>query len=195
MQGKGRHSGLRARPRRPADPERSKRIAWAALEIVAEHGVEGVTHRRAAELAGVPLGSTTYYFRSLDHLLEVALALAVERGAAELKSWANAIEPGTNLVQIATNFLLWRADTVREGAVAANELWLAARRRPNLQPLAAAWSEQVVSLFSAFTDALTARTLAVLLEGCFVRCFVMGERIERADVEPLIARVVGPARV
>ena len=34
----------------------AERIALAAIEVVAVHGVEGLTHRRVAAAAGVPLG-------------------------------------------------------------------------------------------------------------------------------------------
>src|SRR6478735_10340617 len=43
-----------------------------ALDVIAEHGVAGTTHRRVAAAAGVPLGSTTYYFADLGDLLRAA---------------------------------------------------------------------------------------------------------------------------
>ncbi|GLY00523.1 MULTISPECIES: TetR family transcriptional regulator [Actinoplanes] len=65
-------------PRRVAnDPLRKQRILDAAQAVIAEHGVHRTTHRRIAETAGVPLGSLTYHFGSLDDILEQAfLALA-----------------------------------------------------------------------------------------------------------------------
>ena len=44
-------------------------ILEAALRVIAERGVEAVTHRAVADAAGVPLSATTYYFESLDELL------------------------------------------------------------------------------------------------------------------------------
>ena len=44
------------------------------LGVIAEHGVAGTTHRRVAAAAGVPLGSTTYYFADLADLLGAAFA-------------------------------------------------------------------------------------------------------------------------
>ncbi len=62
-----------AGPRRVAnDPERRERIITAALEVIAEHGVHKTTHRRIAAVAGVPLGSLTYYFDDLTAILEAA---------------------------------------------------------------------------------------------------------------------------
>jgi TetR/AcrR family transcriptional regulator, regulator of biofilm formation and stress response len=51
---------------------RAREILEAGLRIVAAEGGEAVTHRRVAAEAGVPLGSTTYYFDSRDALLREA---------------------------------------------------------------------------------------------------------------------------
>ncbi|GAA1630135.1 TetR/AcrR family transcriptional regulator [Actinoplanes couchii] len=60
-------------PRRVAnDPLRKQRILDATLAVIAEHGVHRTTHRRIADTAGVPLGSLTYHFESLDAILEQA---------------------------------------------------------------------------------------------------------------------------
>lgn len=45
--------------RRHSDKPRREVIAEAAERVLPARGVEGLTHRAAAEEAGVPLGSTT----------------------------------------------------------------------------------------------------------------------------------------
>ena len=59
------------RPRR-SDPDRRARILTSALDVVAEVGVAGVSHRRVATAADIPLGSMTYLFIGMDALLEEA---------------------------------------------------------------------------------------------------------------------------
>lgn len=57
------------------DPEgRRRAIIEAAAEIIAREGTRKLTHRRVAQQAGVPLGSTTQYFSSIDELRRAALA-------------------------------------------------------------------------------------------------------------------------
>ena len=57
------------------DPEgRRRAIIEAAAEIIASEGTRKLTHRRVAQQAGVPLGSTTQYFSSIDELRRAALA-------------------------------------------------------------------------------------------------------------------------
>ena len=64
-----------AAPRRRRDPEERRRtIVEAAATLITEAGSEGLTHRLVAKRAGVPLGSTTQYFATLDDLREAALA-------------------------------------------------------------------------------------------------------------------------
>ena len=54
---------------KPNDPERRIRILRAALEVIASEGVHAASYRRIAAQAGVPLGSTTYYFADLETLI------------------------------------------------------------------------------------------------------------------------------
>lgn len=54
-------------------------ITAAALEVIAERGLAGVTHRAIAERAGIQLSMTTYHFRTLDDLIEASFDLFVER--------------------------------------------------------------------------------------------------------------------
>lgn len=61
-----------AEPPLPQSELKRRSILDAALRVVASGGAEAVTHRRVAAEAGVPLGSTTYYFASRDDLLREA---------------------------------------------------------------------------------------------------------------------------
>ena len=59
---------------------------------MAEVGPDAVTHRRVAEVAQLPLASTTYWFESKEHLLTAALELAAERDTARLLEYAAEME-------------------------------------------------------------------------------------------------------
>ena len=73
------------RPARPRGAARRESLLQAVLKIVADVGADAVTHRRVAEVAGLPLASTTYWFDSKEHLLTAALELAAERDMARLQ--------------------------------------------------------------------------------------------------------------
>ena len=60
------------------DPERRQRIIDAAIRVVGDRGIAGLSHRTVAAEADVPLGSTTYHFKTLDDLMVAALRQANE---------------------------------------------------------------------------------------------------------------------
>lgn len=62
--------------------ERRAAIVEATLSILENEGLEGVTHRRVADAAGVPLAATTYYFSSKDDLMQAAMVALIDREAA-----------------------------------------------------------------------------------------------------------------
>ena len=56
---------LRSQPaaRRPLSPRR-RQLVEAALHVVAEHGLRGLTHRAVDRRAGLPEGSCSAYLRT-----------------------------------------------------------------------------------------------------------------------------------
>lgn len=62
--------------------ERRDAIVDATLQILEAEGLEGITHRRVADAAAVPLAATTYYFSSKDDLMKAAMERLIEREAA-----------------------------------------------------------------------------------------------------------------
>ena len=71
---------------RPRGAARRDALLDAVLRVIAEVGVDAVTHRRVAEVAGLPLASTTYWFESKEHLLTAALERAADRDIARLRA-------------------------------------------------------------------------------------------------------------
>jgi DNA-binding transcriptional regulator YbjK len=124
---------MAAGPTRQARGERRRRaIVEAALRLISRSGVDAVSHRAVAEEADVPLASTTYYFESLDELLEGALTLFVDEEAARLTALAERLD-GQDLPppEIAR---LFQAEL--EHDVAQFELYVEAARRPRLREVA-----------------------------------------------------------
>ena len=122
---------------------RREQILDATLRVIGRDGRESVTHRAVAEEAGVPLGSTTYYFDSRDDLLGQALehvaAEEVERYARlgeELQSVKSSRELADRLV---TELVAAAEDRV--AYIAEYELWLEAGRRPDLREAAQSWCD------------------------------------------------------
>ncbi|GED96778.1 TetR/AcrR family transcriptional regulator [Gordonia crocea] len=68
----------------PKGQARRQLLAEAAGALLMKHGPDAVRHRAVAELAGLPLASTTYYFSSLTDLLAAAVERTCEIDAQEM---------------------------------------------------------------------------------------------------------------
>jgi DNA-binding transcriptional regulator YbjK len=58
---------------------RRQQVLEAAGEVLLHEGFRAMTHRRVAEAAGVPLGTTTYYFTDRGDLMRATVAMFLER--------------------------------------------------------------------------------------------------------------------
>jgi TetR/AcrR family transcriptional regulator, regulator of biofilm formation and stress response len=72
--------------------DRREEILRAALWLIGSRGMHAVTHRDVAREAGVPLGSTTYYFATKEELLREALRLFVAEEGERLRAAARRFE-------------------------------------------------------------------------------------------------------
>lgn len=77
--------------------ERRDAIVDATLSILESEGLEGVTHRRVADAAGVPLAATTYYFSSKEDLMQAAMGRLIEREAKVFGAIADAVGGGGSM--------------------------------------------------------------------------------------------------
>jgi DNA-binding transcriptional regulator YbjK len=153
---------------------RREQILEAALRIIGRAGRQAVTHRAVAEEAGVPLGSTTYYFDSRDDLLGQALeyvaASEVERygrRGEELRSVKSPRELADKLIDE-----LVAAAEDRIAYIAEYEIWLEAGRRPELREAAQNWCDA------------EQRSVAVAMES-------LGSNDPRADASLVVAAIDG----
>ena len=91
-------------PRR-YDPDRKSRIIDAAIDVIAEAGVAGTTHRRIAAAADVPLGSLTYHFTGLDDLLEQAFSRHAERMSPIYEAHFDGVQTREQFVDAVTDLI------------------------------------------------------------------------------------------
>ncbi|MBL0781565.1 TetR family transcriptional regulator, partial [Streptomyces albidoflavus] len=74
-----RSTGAPTPGRQPPDGGRADRIADAALALLAERGLRGLTHRAVDEAAGLPQGSTSNHARTRLALLRTVVRRQAER--------------------------------------------------------------------------------------------------------------------
>jgi DNA-binding transcriptional regulator YbjK len=179
---------------RPRGPARREALLEAVLKIVGEVGADAVTHRRVAEVADLPLASTTYYFESKEHLLTAALELAAERDIARLHEVAvgagDPIEVAIAAVLDATD------DTVpsrRGSMIATYALLLEAARLPALQAVTRRWTGAYLDVLGRLLEAAgspdptaDAELLIAATDGLLLAQLATGDR---AELSPRLRRL------
>lgn len=178
------------RPRGKNDPDRRERIAKAAIAVVAERGIQGLTHRTAAAAAGVPLGSTTYHFATLDELLAAAVTDAATSNVGHLRDWESALPADADFAAALADLTLTFLVTERARTIVEFELYVAALHRPSLRPAATAWDDAMMHVFSARTDPVTGRLLSATFCGLLLQATLSATPPTRAEAQALFRRAL-----
>lgn len=176
--------------RGPTDPDRRARIARAAITVVAERGIGGLTHRSVAAEARVPLGSTTYHFASLDDLVSAALDEAAARSVAALREWERALAPDADVAAALADFALSSIDEKRGDTMAEYNLYALAMHRPGLRKAAVEWDDALAEILQSRTDAVTGQMLGMLLCGLLMQAVLRDHLLDKADIEAQFRRAL-----
>ncbi|WP_063726326.1 TetR/AcrR family transcriptional regulator [Nocardia brasiliensis] len=157
--------------RRRFDPNRRERIARAAIEVIGERGVEGLTHRAVAAAADVPIAGTTYHYKDKEELLAAALELCVSDYAALMAAIPGS-DPAMTIAGIidqTAHALVECFTTERTRTTVQLELYIAAIRRPSLRPIADRFTEATRTMYTHYTDPATAALLTDTAQGITLR--------------------------
>lgn len=174
------------------DPDRRQRLVDAAIRVLGEHGVAGLSHRRVAVEADVPLGSTTYHFASREDLLTAALRQVGAQWLASVERWERSVDPEVPLAdevaRLVAESLCGDPTQVRLEC----ELYLTALHQPALRPLAAECLDGLVALLRRrVADDATARALAALLDGLMLQVLLTGREVDGPALRKTLAGVLG----
>lgn len=118
----------------PVKPDRRRTIAGTALQVLAGQGSRGLTHRAVDSAAGLPAGSTSYYFRSRGSLLDACVAALVEQSLEDVEVLEQVMRAGDEAAlrqALAAVLHRWLTEH-RDRHLARFELSIEAVRRPEL---------------------------------------------------------------
>ena len=173
------------------DPDRRGRILEAALDVIADQGVAGTTHRSIAARADVPLGSLTYYFTSLDDLRSQAFQRHAEQMALLYAAHFDGVESHEQLVEAVTDLIHGDAGAEARDWVIAYELYLAALRAPALRVVTDTWMRTSRSVLERWVDPETARAVDALIEGLVLHRTLSTSPLSRAQIRDVVRRTLG----
>ncbi|MFB7500743.1 TetR/AcrR family transcriptional regulator [Streptomyces sp. NPDC056161] len=145
--------------------DRKEQIIEACLAVMAREGVAGTTHRRVAAEAGVPLGSTTYHFASLNDLLHCAFDRFARRSGARLETALLRATDRSSAVEAITDVILAGAQDRDGELVLTQELYTIAARRPEFRDITTAWMHRSRTALERHFPPDLACTVDALIEG------------------------------
>lgn len=176
-------------PTRRYDPNRRDRIIDACLDVIAEVGVAGTSHRKVADAADVPLGSMTYHFTGMNELLHEALTrfsvAFSERFAARMAAADDRAAAVASIVEAVESDIL---NDQRE-LVLTQELYTLAARDASFRDITNAWMGRSRAALERHFDPTTARMLDALIEGLTLHRALDNEPQDDAVVRTAVARI------
>jgi DNA-binding transcriptional regulator YbjK len=120
----------------PPNPERRNQILDAAIDILCDDGVGGLTHRQVDSRARVPAGTTSNYFRTRQALLEATAQRTVDLHWQRVELLQSAVGPlSRDALKAFLVQLLDPDEQMRRVTLARFELFMESTRREELAPL------------------------------------------------------------
>lgn len=177
MTGTKRYSNARPTAVQARGEAKREVLVRAAIEVIAASGIAGVTHRAVANRADVPLATTSYYFSSIDELVEEAVKASVAEQVERLDAFASMIATqggsADELSDLIAGALTQIPDSV---ALTQFDSYLSAARNPAMSEAASAsmeaferLAEESLRVAGARNPAEGARAFVALADGFALR--------------------------
>lgn len=200
----GTATAARARAHAPGKgDERRAALADAAIEVVADEGMRGLTHRAVDRAAGLPPGTTSAYFRTRAALLTALVRRLVARDQAELQAAGERLPALRTPDELVGGICaLAEARLTGEGrrrSLARHACAIESVRDPELReiltPRANAGREAVRVFLAAHGVAdppSRTHTLLVCVDGLVFDALLTGAQVSPEAVEGLVAAALRP---
>ncbi|MFE3059543.1 TetR/AcrR family transcriptional regulator [Nocardia sp. NPDC059239] len=175
---------------RPRDPKARRALIIAtARDLIIEVGVRQLTHRLVAERANIPLGSTTYYFASLEDLLAEAMEYQMQQQDATMQYWDDRLMSSTDLAAEMADLV---ATYLEDGGMptAEFELFVAAFRSERIRGIAKESLGRIVGVLTPLIGAESATELASFSEGIILRSLITDVIPSRHDLRRSFAKIL-----
>lgn len=160
------------------------------MKVIADHGVEGLTHRLVASQAEVPLSATSYYFGSIENLLIAAMTDAATQDVERLRSRFDDLAPDADITEAITEAIVAMFADSRRNAVAVTELYTAAVRRKELRDVAILWEQSWFELLSPRIGEAAATAVGAATGGIVQSALLREETPTPEAVRAIIAQVL-----
>ena len=183
---------------RNRDNDRRLLLLRTTVRLIAEEGIDAVSHRAVAQAAGVSLGSTTYWFSSRQEMVRQALEhfaqLEIEAVRARLGAILGKRLSRDRLVDEFAELLLPQLGDQRWRTVAQYTFLQEAARRPELEQVCREWSEsweealaEMFTSLGAPSPRLEARMFLAMLDGLLLgQLAAPDDEVETTILRPVL---------
>lgn len=177
--------------RRANDPQRKEKIIHATLEAIKEHGIQAVTHRKIAAIAGVPLGSLTYYFSGIDDLLSAAFGQFTEIMSEQYQAYFADVSNKQQACVAIAEMIHSSQITTPENMALMYQLYAFASRKPALKTVMQNWMQRSQRTLEQWFEPGTARALDAFIEGMTLHFVTDRTPLARDEILLMVKRVAG----
>jgi DNA-binding transcriptional regulator YbjK len=128
----GRYTAVIQKRRKPNPDRRRRELCDAAIQLLADDGAKGLSHLKVDARAGVPDGTTSFYFRTRSALLRAVAERMAELDLAALQSVADlaGLDDGASASTLATLVIQSGEEPQLSRTKARYELTMQATRDP-----------------------------------------------------------------
>ena len=171
------------------DPERRDRIIDACLEVIAEFGVAGTSHRKVAQAADVPLGSMTYHFTGMNDLLRKAFSRFARTTSNAFDERMAAAHDTDTAKQAVVDTITEVIFSSQRDHVLTHELYTLAARDPAFRDITNAWMARSRTTLEQYFEPTIARILDAAIEGLSIHRALDNEPHDDAVVKAAVERI------
>jgi DNA-binding transcriptional regulator YbjK len=163
--------------------ETRERIVEAAIDLIIKEGAASVSYRRVAEALDMVRSGPSYYFPTIDELIEVAQTTLFDRARARYRAGLGSVDPAgideDRLLDLTTAIYYREALEFGSENVGHYSVWIRAAQHPPLRPAVAssilsfhhAWSRRI-AVIGGTTGETTALRMQALFIGKLIRTIV-----------------------
>lgn len=171
------------------DTGRRERIVEAALGVITAHGVHRTTHRKIAEAAAVPLGSVTYYFKTLEDVVCSAFEGLMTTMSARYAAALDVAEDQSAACDAVTELLCGNTFASEGELVAIYELYAFSNHNDRARQLMAGWLTLSRVTLSRHFSAEASQAIDAFVEGRLIHRSLEPMELDRIVVRRAITGI------
>ncbi|RYP89004.1 TetR/AcrR family transcriptional regulator [Nocardioides guangzhouensis] len=180
---------------------RRRLLVDAAIEVVAAHGLRGLTHRAVDRQAGLPEGSCSAYLRTRHAMISALGSYVASRLTTDVRALRDQLAGCTGdherAVELTSELFLRWLDA-RALLVAKLELTMEATRDPQLAAVFTTWRSELVDAVDGILEQAgrdrgqnRSATLVAALDGVLMGALLQPATRRRPYVEESVALLLG----